>query len=108
MSYIRSLSNPEGLYIISTGDSINIMVAGRKTSYYLPIEEFHSVLKQYLADQGDEEKYTSGDTTLMLRRWKWVLKHGDFRITMFESTLWYLAETNKFRWEDDSNSSPAS
>jgi hypothetical protein len=46
MSYIRSGSNPEKLYIVGTGKNVEIM-EGNKDVWYIPPIVFNGLIKRY-------------------------------------------------------------
>lgn len=46
MSYIRSGSNPEKLYIVGTGEHVEIM-EGSKDVWYIPYNIFHGLMRKF-------------------------------------------------------------
>lgn len=46
MSYIRSGTNPEGLYLVGTGENVEIM-EGRKDVWCIPQNIFNGLLRKY-------------------------------------------------------------
>jgi hypothetical protein len=66
MSYIRCLSNPEGLYIWGErGGRVAISVGSEPEIHYVPTRNFEAVLKKYVKDYGFADCYTSGPLMLV-------------------------------------------
>lgn len=61
MSYIRSASNPEGLYIWEQSNGVVIRVGSKDT--LVPTKDFNKLLKMYV--KGDNLKLSCGDLVLM-------------------------------------------
>lgn len=109
MSYIRCLSNPEGLYIWGDGSG-NLTIAhtgtarqrarGDQPIKYIPAKIFHGLFKHWLATCEENVSYR-GASLKYLRRgahFKWKLSYGDWSLYMWDVTLNYLAEKNRHRW----------
>jgi len=57
MSYIRYLSNPEGLYIWGDGKNVNFTLASEKEILTMPQKTFDKLIKKYIKSYGDDISY---------------------------------------------------
>ncbi len=103
MSYIRALSNPEGLYI--WGDEQGAAICLEGNIQYMPIPVFETLLKRWWANHDgftdrEEIKYQGAALTYETGVWKWVLSYKDWEreIDLYETTLVYLCVENCHRW----------
>ena len=106
MSYIRSTSNPEALYIWSEANGDCVFLMGTEIVGKMPREVFDGLIKLYV-EEGDIE-YThykdakveelidgtewDGNTRLATR-----LSYKDWHIDMWAVTWYYIAHSNYFR-----------
>jgi len=92
MSYIRSGSNPEGLYIYATvGNVCRIVVDG--ITQEVPTDDFDKLLAGFTDNNPLSCRY-EGD--------KWVLRDAasNVLVKMCGDTWAYLVENNKHRYEE--------
>lgn len=106
MSYIRCLSNPEGLYIIGTSQGVEIV--GEKP-IIMPEKDFNNLIKMYVKDRCGEN-FKSGDIRLVYKPvapfkdtpmgkigdFKWVLTFKKRRVEMWDVT-WNQIVCNSMR-----------
>ncbi len=99
MSYIRSNSNPEGLYIFGDGVTTFFAVGG-ETTKKMPRSVFHGLIRKY-HNTGDTDISFKGAT--LQRFWehnldgytsKIKLSFEDWAIIMWETTWTHIAYTN--------------
>lgn len=101
MSYIRCLSNPEGLYIFGNGRTLEIHSKGDPK--YLAPSILNQLLKNWLIDEGEANAYAFEETTLTFEKvgedFKWRLNHPSWKdpLDLWETTLYYLAKNNEYR-----------
>ena len=96
MSYIRCLSNPEGLYIWSDGESVTI--TGKNIPLFYSIQEkiFDGLIKKYnknkgwLCGESEAIKY-KGAKLFENADFKVVLSYKDWSVSMFFVTWAYIA-----------------
>ncbi len=98
MSYIRSGSNPEGLYIFGDGEYVTICI-GPDSSRKMPKNIFHGLIRKYHRDElGIQFKGAS-----LNEEWieyngssdcKVVLAYDNWRCEMWGVTWDYIAYTN--------------
>jgi hypothetical protein len=103
MSYIRSGSNPEGLYAWCDCEGVINISEGSKPLHSLPLEDFHGVLTAWWQDRvgeeiaDDNEHFVSGSIRLdyFLEKGehfgKWRMTHGDWTLFLWTVTLFSLA-----------------
>ena len=100
MSYIRSLSNPEGLYI--WGETRDVMIACNGELYSMPTDVFHQLLGRwkrymgtrpvkYMGGRLEEVKVRKGANNKDSYDYKWRLSYNDWHIDMWTVTLHYIA-----------------
>lgn len=111
MSYIRSTSNPEKLYIWGEGDGSVAITEGHEDILQMPTNIFHELLKRWynqefgLDDTDDLEvvKYKGASLELTKDfRWRLDYKTWERSILLFETTLVYICTQNDFRWGEKS------
>lgn len=104
MSYIRCLSNPEGLYIIGTSEGVEIF--GEKP-IVMPAKDFNNLIKMYVKDRCNED-FQSGGIKLVYKRvppfkdtvfgkmgnFKWVLTFKKRRVEMWDVTWNHIVCNN--------------
>lgn len=124
MSYIRCLSNPEGLYIIAGISGNAEFFLNDSTYLFMPIEVFDGLLDKYVRQDAEEDStegdevykhqgaslmylappeqraafgYSSGDD------WKWFLHYEGWekRIGMWDVTLDYIAQEARRQYEQE-------
>lgn len=103
MSYIRCLSNPEGLYLIGTmpdsaGREMNFMWGGGMHSVNAHKRDFYYLMEKFMQDEGGSlnvgEGWRRGELRLTLRNdWRWDLTftHTGDTLTLWQVTLEYIA-----------------
>ena len=99
MSYIRSASNPEGLYIWSDGDMVTVMkehlIIGE-----IPTDIFNGLIKKYIrgnqcdcsfkkAKIEDVFSLINGVNTPQMR-----LSYAGWQVDMWAVTWYYIAKSN--------------
>lgn len=111
MSYIRSTSNPEGLYIWGDDKNVNI-VFGKELIKYIPIKIFDGLLNKYNKSCGNGVKFkgasiketfiSDGKKQTKLQKafgvqsgnFKMRLSYGDWHKDMWKVTWEYIAQHN--------------
>lgn len=95
MSYIRSISNPEGLYIFGSEEGVEIM-RGSEMIGVIPTEVFTGLIKEYIDGfcENCEYKGASIKEKWILGHPKTVLSYNNFNIIMWEVTWYYIASNN--------------
>lgn len=100
MSYIRSGSNPEGLYIFSNGENIYIAqgdVEQQKHTIVVPEKDFNAVLSMW---DGVTTYVKSGELVLVKNGTSWDLRHKDKIVfSISQETMQQLYSNNTHRWE---------
>lgn len=104
MSYIRALSNPEGLYITgNTYGQVEIMQA--LEDRLMPRHVFEGLLKRWFTKEEEHAKYRGATITELSSKygidaWKYELnyKNWDSPIRLWRVTLVYICTRNNFRW----------
>jgi hypothetical protein len=105
MSYIRSTSNPEGLYIWSDGTNVTIM-KGHLMIGEIPTDIFNGLIKKYIRGHESDCSYKKsnigevwvnidGVNTPQIR-----LSYGNWSVDMWEVTWYYISKSNyKMKWK---------
>lgn len=97
MSYIRSYSNPEGLYIY--GDSHG-MVHICSEALSLPADVFNGILQMFTErTHGFDVEFKDARLRWNGERYELSYPDWDTTLKMHYSTMYYLAHTNMFRWK---------
>ena len=102
MSYIRPLSNPEGLYILCDGHGIHVICQEQlgPEGFYMPVDVFHGILERWVEDDCCEEEIEFQGARLChlgiclgneSGNWKWELSFQGNSVRMYEVTLFYIA-----------------
>ena len=91
MSYIRSGSNPEGLYIWGDGETAYI-VAGTTSIGNMPSKILNNLIKKYKNNQGEECEYKGASIKEDFNKMK--LSYNDWSFTMYYVTWHYIVSTN--------------
>jgi hypothetical protein len=100
MSYIRSTSNPEGLYIWSDGNTVEIANPKMNETYQIPKDIFNGLILKYRKKQ-DECKFKGAtirdvwELENNVNLPKIELAYNDWKITMWEVTWYYIIYSNK-------------
>jgi len=98
MSYIRSLSNPEGLYIFGDGRNIELIVK-KEPIKLMPPQIFKSLMLKWLDNDFDDDELDFEGAKLKVEKrnenFKWILSYADWQIEMWEVTLFYVATSVK-------------
>ena len=97
MSYIRSISNPEGLYIVGTGENVEIHL-GRKSAepyktLYIPTKVFKGLIKKFAREDPDDYCKYEGALIEFVKignDFKWRLVYDDWEVYMWEVTWEYI------------------
>jgi hypothetical protein len=103
MSYIRCLSNPEGLYIWGN-TSDQIMIAAKDYELVtMPKRAFVDILKKWIAAYGNDEdrcNVKSGASLTLNKdhRWELFYKGWPRAIPMWETTLMYIVTQNTLEY----------
>ncbi|MCZ6725364.1 MAG: hypothetical protein O6846_03955 [Thaumarchaeota archaeon] len=118
MSYIRSLSNPEKLYIWGEEDDRLAISVGSNDTQYIPASTFHGIMRRWWANQfgnfGDRTKLKyQGAILEQTQDFRWRLSyevpHDVWKenvnwedwsndIVLWDVTLTYLCVHNQHRW----------
>lgn len=96
MSYIRALSNPEGLYVIG---NCRGQVEFLGNGLLMPRHVFHGLLERWFTGTQEDQRYRGG----------FIRETDDFKfrigykeqvcdVDLWKSTLTYLCTQNDFRW----------
>jgi hypothetical protein len=98
MSYIRSTSNPEALYIYEGGHGVEV-IAGPRTVFTADVEQFRRLMVKAKRDLYVETVFEVGDLKLEeTKSFKWKLsKKGEGSVTMWMTTLVYILYLNDWR-----------
>lgn len=124
MSYIRSLSNPEGLYVIhGISGKAEFFLNDPKRFLCMPAEIFNGLLDKYVRQ--DAEEHSSEGNEVYLHQgaslkylappeqmaafgrscedWKWFLHYEDWQqpIEMWDVTLDYIAQEARRQYEEE-------
>jgi hypothetical protein len=102
MSYIRCLSNPEGLYIWGNRDG-TVTVTGKKfEAFSLPTRTFEGLCRKYARDGGWNDKTIYKDASVSYEmvggHFRSVFRYQDKKVVMWEVTWWAI--TSRFELED--------
>lgn len=95
MNYIRSLTNPEGLYVWRDGrGSVNIS-EGAKPILKMPVRSFHGLLRHWHENYTNLNVSYKGASLSCTKDYKWRLKYKNWRrsIVMWEVTLECIAKS---------------
>jgi len=110
MSYIRSLSNPESLYIWGNDRNEVEIICAASSIQRMPAPTFHGILKRWWANEH------VGERTILKYQGAILEQTGDFRwrlsydnddndiplwdddIVLWDVTLTYLCVHNQHRW----------
>ena len=84
VSYIRSTSNPEGLYIWHDMSGPVFIVSGRiRREHKLPVEAFEGIMRRWGRDpflyDDDGAGFKGATMTLNKRNWKWQLNYPGWK-----------------------------
>ena len=94
MSYIRSISNPEELYIWSNGDIVTIMM-GSKTIGNIPVSVFNGLIKRWIERCFEDCTYNKASINSDNNKdCKVELKYKDINISMYYVTWYFIAVSN--------------
>lgn len=96
MSYIRSTSNPEGLYIWGDGKTVTI-TKGPKTIGYIPTNIFHGLIKKYNQNFYPDECSYKGASIKEVhigKNFKVQLSYDNWKVNMWDVTWHYIVSVN--------------
>lgn len=102
MSYIRSGSNPEGLYIWGDGEG-KLFVAKDGNMKAIPKDDFHGIILAWWNNDEDLTELTFGDAKMVQNpnTFKWTLHHkswnNEFSVEAWDVTWHYLVCDIKWR-----------
>lgn len=100
MSYIRSITNPEELYIVGSHAGIEIY-AGQDNQRLVPYDVFHTLLLKWYEEHEDVEyKGASLKCEHIGTGFRWVLRYTawpDRSLVLWETTLQVVADDVKRR-----------
>ena len=96
MSYIRSTSNPEALYIVGTGKNVEIYRGGRYAHllpHTIPTRTLKMLLRKWNVGNHDDETYGGARVREIKVKngWKIELSYEDWKIRMWPVTWYYIA-----------------
>ncbi|MFW6246856.1 MAG: hypothetical protein ACOC22_01625 [bacterium] len=95
MSYIRSTSNPEKLYIWSNVDSKNVTIMmGSETLGDVPKSVFNGLIKKCVEKGFDECKYNGASISVDETEFKVRFKYKDIDFLMYSVTWYYITVSN--------------
>ena len=98
MSYIRSISNPEGLYIVGTGENVEIYV---KTDVvkYIPGDIFDGLIKKYIDNFYEDCEYKGASIQYVKRGkdFKIEFSYSDWKIYMWDVTWNYIVMSEEIK-----------
>lgn len=94
MSYIRSTSNPEALYIWGDNKEITV-VKGPTIVGYMPISVFNGLIKKY-HKHFDDCSYKGAEVkdVKVGKNFKIRLSYGDWSVNMWDVTWSYIVLSN--------------
>ena len=102
MSYIRSTSNPEGMYIWSNGKTTHISV-GTRPSLLVPHEVWNGFLEKCLLLEywEDEEREYKGLAAKEILPGKIFISYPSWEspVEMYYTTWYYILHSNARRYE---------
>lgn len=110
MSYIRCLSNPEGLYI---WESFNGLIISQScdNEFKMPVSIFNNMIRLYVKDCGCNENYSYKGCKLVYKPvapfkdtpmgklgvFKWVLTYKKHRLELWDCTWSHIVLNNMTR-----------
>jgi hypothetical protein len=98
MSYIRCLSNPEGLYIWGSMDGTVTITGNKFKDFSLPTKTFEGLCRKYCrnpgaADSGRiEYKGASVSNEKVGGHFRIVFRYQDKKVVMWEVTWWAIVK----------------
>jgi hypothetical protein len=111
MSYIRGLSNPEGLYIWGDEEKVTV-TKGSETIGYIPIPIFNGLIRKYIRGYCEDCKYKGAEIKEVLVKndielpdeefdkdpsvanFKMKLSYDNWSVIMWYVTWYYIARSN--------------
>lgn len=97
MSYIRSLSNPEGLYIFGSKSGVEIYGPWKEDNshfHLVPYEVWDGFCSEFVKEYDDELEYMGMSITYEKRKdgsdFKYYLKYEDWELEMWAVTWDYI------------------
>lgn len=98
MSYIRSVSNPERLYIWGGSRGIVEIAVGSNDLLHIPRHVFRGILRRWYQRQDDITKYR-GATMTQTKDFKYELTYKDWtrdeKVKAFDVTWMYIVTQNQ-------------
>ena len=111
MSYIRGLSNPEGLFIWGDEETVTV-TKGPEIIGHIPISIFNGLIRKYIRGYCEDCKYKGAEIKEVLVKndievpdeefgtnpattnFKMKLSYGDWSVIMWDVTWYYIARSN--------------
>jgi hypothetical protein len=99
MSYIRSTSNPESLYIWGDLDNNAYVVMGPETIGKMPTHVLNGLIRKYHRNYCEDTKYKGAEIkeTCIDGKFKMQLSYKEWQCVMWRVTWDYIAFTNNKR-----------
>lgn len=99
MSYIRSTSNNEHIYIFDSGNYTQLLKSHNE-HYELPHNIFVNIIRKYILDSGCKESYKYKGASLIFHyennECLWHLKYKDFDFSFPHTILDYIVHNNAY------------
>ena len=95
MSYIRSTSNPEGLYIFGTEYDVEICV-GSEDALHIPLEIFDKLIVAFIDGYCEDCEYCGATIKedWIAGEFKCILAYDNWSVEMWYVTWYYIAQSN--------------
>lgn len=101
MSYIRSTSNTEHIYIFESNDGIEIMKS-HDEHYVIPTSIFVNLIRKHILDLGCKEDYKYRGASLKFYVdcgiCMWCLKYKDINFSFSYAVLDYIIHNNAYNF----------
>ncbi len=101
MSYIRSGSNPESLYIwADSGNTIHISNGNSDEYNTIPEKVFHGLIRKWIRQHEEDTEFKGASVKSVLVKNKKekvvniILSYDDWRYNMWEVTWYYIVHEN--------------
>lgn len=95
MSYIRSTSNPEGLYILGTHRNVEFH-KGEDFIGHMPQEIFNVLIDNYVDSYGEDCEFHDASVREIFSDGSYVMRlmYEDWYIDMWDVTWYFIAHSN--------------